>query len=236
MKYDRNTFICFSPPVMVATFLSELVLAIYVLWKHGKTTIGKLIFVTLILLAIFQLAEYMVCEGALGLDSMQWSKIGFVAISFLPALGVHISCVIANKSEWLIPLAGYLLAIGFSAYFLMISHGIASSVCAGNYVIFNLAQHVGGVYSVYYYSTLIVAMALSFRWSRSAKNQYHSKSLKWLIFGYLSFMLPTALVNTLIPSTTSGVPSIMCGFAVIFAFVLVLFVLPNYLRGQTNND
>jgi len=44
--------------------------------------------------------------------------------------------------------------------------------------------------------------------------------------GYAAFILPTTAFNIIDPTTTRGIPSIMCGFAVIFAVALVAKVLP----------
>jgi len=44
--------------------------------------------------------------------------------------------------------------------------------------------------------------------------------------GYLVFLVPTALAYSVSPATRRGIPSIMCGFAVLFALILTLYVLP----------
>ena len=55
-------------------------------------------------------------------------------------------------------------------------------------------------------------------------------ALKWLIGGYIAFILPTTIVNIINPSTIEGIPSIMCGFAVLMAIVLIGFVAPRTLE------
>lgn len=212
---------------MIATFAIEVSLAFYVLWKHRASLMGKLAAATLLLLGTFQLAEWMVCQGALGLDSIAWAKIGFVAISFLPPLGLHIASVIAGKKDSKIPIAGYAAAGLFSSYFLAATSSISGSVCGGNYVIFNLAPHVGGLFGLYYYLTLFIGIAVSYFWAQNA-NKHAASALRWLIVGYTAFIAPTAAVNLISPSTAAGIPSIMCGFAVIFALILALRVLPKY--------
>ncbi len=52
------------------------------------------------------------------------------------------------------------------------------------------------------------------------------EAVRALILGYLVFLVPTAISNTVEPSSRAGIPSIMCGFAVIFALILVIYVLP----------
>ena len=52
------------------------------------------------------------------------------------------------------------------------------------------------------------------------------KALKWLLAGYLVFVVPTTFVNIINPNTIEGIPSIMCGFAVLLAVILLLKVSP----------
>ena len=95
-KYG-NKFMCFSPPVMLATFLIEFGLLFYVLWRYRQSTLARLAVIFLACLGIFQLAEYMLC-GGLGLSRIEWVKLGYLSITFLPALGLHMVSVIAGRS------------------------------------------------------------------------------------------------------------------------------------------
>ena len=97
MKYFKtNTFGCFSPPVMIATFVIEIALAVYVNWRYKFNNITKLAISILFFLAVFQLAEYNVCEGSFGIDSLSWARVGYVAITMLPPLGFHLATRIAG--------------------------------------------------------------------------------------------------------------------------------------------
>ncbi|GEM_PF-4205541 len=44
----------------------------------------------------------------------------------------------------------------------------------------------------------------------------------------LAFIVPTTAVNLINPATLAGIPSIMCGFAVLLAIILAGEVLPSY--------
>ena len=52
--------------------------------------------------------------------------------------------------------------------------------------------------------------------------------LQWLIIAYLSFMLPMGLVYVTFSPARTAIASIMCGFAIILAFIFVLKILPLY--------
>jgi fatty acid desaturase len=83
---------------------------------------------------------------------------------------------------------------------------------------------------VYYYGWLLLGMLLCWKYGRSTKQKSVRSALYALAIGYASFLVPTTIANTIDPSTIAGIPSIMCGFAVILAFVLVGRVLPEAAR------
>ena len=219
---------------MIATFAVELGLAMYVIWKYRTVALSRLIVVTLLCLGIFQLAEWMVCQGAMGISRMDWSRIGFVAISFLPPLGIHIATTLAGRKPKHLVYAGYAAATAFSAYFMFATQGIMGSVCGGNYVIFQVAPHAVTAFSRYYYLMLLIGIGLSLYWSMKAPDKSAASALKGLAFGYAAFMVPTLAVYGLSPQTAAGIPSIMCGFAVTLALSLVFWVLPKYVESSVN--
>ena len=224
-RYDLRLN-CFSPLVMILTFLFELGAALLILWKYKTKRETQLIVALLLCLAIFQLAEYMICIAAFGLSSLDWARFGWIAISFLPPLGVHLGMVIAQKQEKLLLALGYGIAIAFSGYFLTVGHGLSGSVCHGNYVIFEVASPALPIYMAYYYAWLAAGVAAAFLYARDIKKKPRRTALRWLGVGYLAFIIPTIAVNALNPETLQAIPSIMCGFAVLLAVVLLFAVTP----------
>ena len=228
----HGTLFCFSPPVMIATFVIEAGMALYVLWKFRHHFLARLVAMTLGLLATFQLAEWMVCQGALGMNSVEWAKLGFVAISFLPPLGIHMATVIADRPNSRLVNTGYVAAAMFSMYFLLATQGIGGSVCGGNYVIFELAPQAVSMFSAYYYAMLLLGTTLALSWARNAPDKPAASALRGLAVGYITFMAPTVAVYLVNPQLSAGIPSIMCGFAISLAFILVLWVLPKHLESD----
>jgi len=209
---------------MVATFIIEIVAACYMVWRYKMDTAARLITALLVFLAIFQLAEYMIC-GSFGMDGMTWSRIGYVSITFLPPLGIHLATVIAKKKlPWLVG-ASYASMLAFIFFFAYIGAAITSQVCQGNYVIFDMAPGSVLWFTLYYYGWLLAGVVLCIRWAQGA-TKAQSRGLHGLAFGYLAFILPTTTVNIIDPATMAGIPSIMCGFAVLLALLLVFRVAP----------
>lgn len=218
---------------MLATFMIEIGLAVYVTWRYSLTNITKLAVAILFFLAVFQLAEYNVCEGAFGLDSLTWSRLGYVAITMLPPLGFHLAARIAGEKRYGMITAAYVSAGLFAAFFALSGHGMTSSACLGNYVIFKTAPAAAPLYTAYYYGWLIAGTTYSLYMARKQAKPHYASALRALAFGYLAFVIPTTAVNVIDPSTIAGIPSIMCGFAVILAIMLAGEVLPQYYKQPT---
>jgi hypothetical protein len=237
-KYKNTQLNCFSPPVMVATLIIELGLFAYTVWRYKLTVVTRLALLAVAALAIFQASEYQVCTG-FGLNAENWSRLGYVAITTLPPLGLHIMHVLAGKPGRRLVVAGYALMAGFIIYFLSYHAAFIGYQCTGNYVIYQIGKGPSIAYGLYYYSGLFTAIGLGVKWanevlrsskSQRAKSQAKLQTIQALIIGYLVFLVPTALANSVNPESRRGIPSIMCGFAVLFALILVLYILPRATR------
>jgi len=228
MRYLKpGKLYCFSPPVMLATFIIEVVCALYILARYKLTAITRLGVAILLCLALFQLAEYNVCEGAWGLNSLTWARVGYVAITLLPPLGLHLAVRISDKKQPNLLAGSYGMAAIFSCIFLALGHGMQAEECLGNYVIFTIAPWAVWPYAIYYYGLLILGIAYAWQAADSSGNKATKKALYSLAIGYAAFIIPTTTANIVDPGTIAGIPSIMCGFAVILALILTGFTLPS---------
>lgn len=211
---------------MVVTFLLELASCLYVIWRYRLSAAGSLIAGILLLLAIFQVSEFQVCRGSGGLVST-WSRLGFVGITMLPPISLHLVHVITGRWRRLVYLAyatmlPWLLLFGLPRAF-------NGYMCLGNYVIFQLRPAYNYPYLVYYYLWLGVGVMLCFHTYKHLTRRY-LRALRWQGLGYLTFILPTLLANTILPRTLYAIPSIMCGFAVLYAIILTARVAPLLLK------
>src|SRR5215831_13167991 len=121
-RVQRNsTLYCFSPAIMVATFTIELILAAFVLIRHGTSRFGRTAAFILILLATFQFAEFRICTGPAA-EAVFWSRVGFVAITLLPATGLYLVSLVSQKPHFL--KLSYAVAAGFVLYFLFVPKSI----------------------------------------------------------------------------------------------------------------
>jgi hypothetical protein len=103
-----------------------------------------------------------------------------------------------------------------------------SQQCLGNYVIFTIAHWATIPYAIYYYGLLLLTVGYALNAAKGVKNKLKRESLGFLAVGYMAFILPTTAANFIDPSTLAGIPSIMCGFAVILAVIMATVVVPKY--------
>jgi hypothetical protein len=222
-KYLKGKIGCFSPPVMIATFVIEICLALFALFRYKRSLLTGLSIALFVCLAVFQLAEYFVCGGA-GYSAMVWSRIGYASITMLPPLGVHIAYVLGGEKKRPQMWALYMLAAAFIAYFIFAGNAFTGSFCTGNYVIFQMQPWAVTAYTWYYYGLLLLTVAISLITAKYRPEKRNT--LYWFIGGYAAFILPVVAVNIVNPETVSGIPSIMCGFAVLLAIIFATKVLP----------
>jgi hypothetical protein len=212
---------------MIATFAIEIALALYTVIRYKMTHVTRLIGAALVLLALFQFAEYNVCENIWGHANV-FSRVGFIAITMLPPVGIHLVRAISKRSsDWLVG-AAYATGLSFALVFGLSDSAFNNHVCTGNYVIFHLAPNLGGLYFAYYYFWLVLGVLLCLYYSITSSQKVR-QALIFQAIGYLSFVLPTAIANTLNPTSIQGLPSVMCGFAVIYALLLAFGIAPALL-------
>lgn len=209
---------------MLATFVIEITFAIYTLWRYKTSTVQRLAFTMLVVLASFQLAEYMVC-GGLGWSGIEWARVGYGAITLLPALGIHLVVALAGKKAPKLIAAAYASCVAFVVFYLIIEGAISGHTCAANYAVFDVYKASIWPFGAYYYGWMLIGTYLAWRWSNELPKR--KKALLAMTLGYMSFIIPTTAFNIIDPATTRAIPSIMCGFAVIYAFTLMFMVLPN---------
>lgn len=225
-RKNKKGFFCFSPEIMLLTFITEFFLAGYSFIKYRTTKFGRGVVVTLILLGGFQLSEFFICRGYY---PVFWSRIGFFSITLLPVLGLYLVSLIRKSSVFI--KIGYVLAAGFAMYYLFMPKSIEGAICGGNYVIFDGPRGLYIFYGFYYFGFLFLAIWEALEGMKEkAKNIIFKKILFWFIVGYLSFILPLSLVYIFIAGSRIAVASIMCGFAIIFAFILTFKIAPFYSK------
>lgn len=208
---------------MIATMVIELALAAWVIVRYSSRTPQRLIVAMLVLLAAFQYAEFNICTTtSVGL---LWPRLGYDFITFLPPLGIHLITRLRGEERPGLVMASYGAAAVFAATFTFGSSSIISGVCGGNYIILLLQPYLSNLYGIYYFGLEFIALGLALAPVRNSTPQLRS-ALRWMALGYLAIIVPTFIFYVALPATQVAIPSIMCGFAVILALIVGLWVAP----------
>lgn len=220
LPFRSNELRCFSPEVVLATFVIEFLFAVYAWWRYRLTTFGRLSVTFLLLLAGFQLSEYAICRGA---SSEIWTRVGFVCTAFLPIIGIDF-IVRLRRIEYSM-IWGYALATAFAVVMAFFPQIFAVSRCTGTFVAFH-ANIVGFdlLYITYYLATLFLGVGLAWQGWRGGGGS--RKALLWILVGYVTFMLPAFMLYFLVSFGRLAIASVLCGFALIMAAVIITRVLP----------
>jgi hypothetical protein len=228
---SRPKFLCFSPQVMIATFVVEFGLILFMLVRYGIKKKLLLPMLLILFLGLFQLAEFYVSEGDKANVSV-WSRFGFACISMLPPLGLHLMHQLAKKRPRILVWGYYGLTLGIIGYFLSADSVFTAYEATGNYIIFRLYNGVAGAYSVFYYVGFLASFWVGLRKIKSLKsdttNAAHktTREIYVLLVGYLLFILPTVFLVLYAPGAHLAIPSIMCGFAILLALTLAFELAP----------
>jgi hypothetical protein len=221
-----TTLYCFSPPVVLATFLIEAGLAIYAWWRYRSSRYGRLATVFLFLLAGFQISEFMIC---LGNPAEIWSRVGFVCTAFLPIIAIDFVMDVRHKRVSLA--AGYALATAISLIIFGYPGIFQDAACTGYYVVFQ-TQNPGFdvLYSIYYFAALFTGIFLALE-GYGERGSNH-RALFWSLIGYAFFMVPSFALYAATVITKSAFSSVLCGFAVLLALIIAFKILPLIKPGK----
>lgn len=105
---------------------------------------------------------------------------------------------------------------------------LKGAVCSGNYVIFAIPDKYELPYYIFYDSYMIIAIILAFMFARKQRSARIRVGLQSLAIGYGAFIIPSMIFSRFdnYGGSDSNLPSVMCGFAVIFAAILTTKVIP----------
>ncbi|MEK7648396.1 MAG: hypothetical protein AAB400_00575 [Patescibacteria group bacterium] len=220
-KASQQKLFCFNPFVTFFTGALELFFAVVACIKYSKTPFGRIAAIALILLSVFQFAEYTICSSG---NSVVWNKIAYAAITLLPAIGIHLISYTTHPTYWI--RIAYPIAIIIATSIAIVPGAFTATYCTGRFVVFQLNDPLRIALGSYY--TFFILLGI-FQLTRALIKKVGDREINlWLLLGYLSFTIPALIVYIITFSSRIAVPSIMCGFAVLLAGIIVFKILPLY--------
>jgi hypothetical protein len=220
------TFYCFTPLVSLATFFIEISFVCYIFMKYKPTLFSKLCIALLISLGVFQLAEYAICTTEY---KDIWVKIGYVSITLLPAIAIHIISTIVKRHTFLTTSA-YTISGLLIAAIIFIPEVALSATCMTTYV--DIQSH--WLYAILHRSYYVgfILIGLYTLWYSMRKHIGDKKEEQFMIAAYAIFFIPSLVLFYFKVVVETALPSVMCGFAILTAFIFTLFLIPRYYQLQ----
>lgn len=211
---------------IVSLFIAclELIFLINLFVFAEKNKLNWLAIAIVFLLLGYQTIEYLIC--GVGLTSSFMAYLAFVDITFLPPLNLLLILTLFRYKSKLFPLI-FLPAVVFIIYYSVIINEFEAVKCTVLYATYNYP--LGDVYGFFYYLPLLAAFILIIKNMNRTKEQKFPISLKYLLYGQLSLIIPVAIAFTLLALGYVGlrdsIESILCKFAFLYCMVLVYFAL-----------
>lgn len=218
---------CFTPAVSLATFIVEVAFALWTLLRFGKKQLGQVVALIMFLLGFYQLMEFLTCRIEYNPIYM---RLGMAAILFLPPLGLSAATLITGRRT-AVEKQGYILAFFLALIILFNERVITSPICTGYYLEIHTYRGYGMAYGIFYWLFLLIPMYILFA-DLVKKGVKNNEAVFWGLVAYLAMLTPLFIVHAVLPFTINGQASIMCGFAIFLATIIVTKVLPACAAGR----
>lgn len=220
---------CFTPIVSISTAVIEWLMALVIFSFFRKGRLSNMFIAMLFFLGSYQFTEFMLCTTG----NLVWVKLGFIAYTVLPALGLHSIMKYFNRKRSLIGLyafpAAYILFALFNKGFAI--HGECKTffVLAENVLTNNVALWLP--YLLYYSGFIIATFIILVDALIQTRNKLKREIEESEIIAILLMTVPTFVVILIFPLMGIMFPSILCHFAVLLAvFSFVGAYLENKLE------
>jgi hypothetical protein len=164
--------------------------------------------------------EFLMC---IGIDPNIIGRMGLVAITFLPPLGILLTSYICDLKHW-INWSGIVFAVGLSIFYSVVPDAFTELTCNPFYATYSYP--LGNVYGIFYFGYIAWAFILiiiaAIRNKSQSRTALNKKGI-YVLIGYLSFLIPMGLTILIDYTTLSALESIMCKYAILLAVTLFLF-------------
>ena len=213
---------CLTPWISASTFVIEVSIAS---WLFGKAKSKEtwLSFFTVTFLALYQLSEVGLCVY----HSQSWNLFGYLAVTWLPAFGIHLAVLQTKKRVLVWP--WYVVAAIFSGGMVATPFLLPSAQCDPLFSSYYDFPAGYSLYEAYYMGTIALTMILlaSHIWRTKEKIARVKDAI--VLIGFLSFVIPAFWIKFTVPFLHESFPSIFCFFAVFYAISLVIREHPKWV-------
>lgn len=219
-------FMCYNPTISLTTAIIEWTLGIIIPWKYPKNRIRYFSSVLMFFLGLYQFTEFMFCKTN---QADLWMRIGFIAYSLLPAIGLHSTLYyfkIKINLLWLYTIpAIYIIGAATTTKFIVEGKCHDIFVTARN--IFSsidspLTSIRSGIFTAYYFIFILLVCIIGVRAYLKETDQRKQRVLLVIPTGVIAMSFPTFILIILFPALNIQFPSVLCHFGLLFALTVFL--------------
>lgn len=217
---------CFTPPVSLATAAIEFGLIFWMQKKYPRAEFLKFGCWFMFLLGLYQFSEFLLCTAPY---PDVWVRLGFIAYSFLPAVGLHAALSHTHKKYSVALL--YVIPVIASVFVLtpqvMSVNGVCNTIFITTHIFPNtwIGSIAFWLYSGLYYAGFIIwSCLLCIHAYLRERNARVRKLFLFLPVAIALMTVPTMIFIIALPHFDVRFPSILCHFALLLAFTVVLGV------------
>ena len=210
----------YSPLLSLFTGTFEVGLAIWALRGPGRRRIVRPIALLLLILSGYQFIEIFACHQP---DSSLLGRLGFVDVVWLPPLSLWLLLQYARpRAAWPGHLirASFLGALALSIWVLAFPDFVTGTVCQMVVATYQKTTPWYNLYGAFYEITLFGIVFGSIAALVEMDDPVGRRHTAELLAGTVGFMLPSYVTQVAWRSLDPSIPSLMCHYALILAFLL----------------
>ncbi len=206
----------------------EFLLLFNLLIFAEKNKLNKIAITMIVLLAVYQLMELLMCQ--VELQSSFFPYLAFVIISFLPPLNLILVLTLTRNLTLTLPTGLlFLPAILFSIYYTFVIPEFAVTSCTVLYATYHYP--LGDFFGFFYYLPILISIILLIMFIKKENDKKKRLIGKVLLFGSIFISIPPVLGFSLMFAGSylliSAMESIMCKFAFVYALCLIFICIYN---------
>ena len=212
---------CYNPTISIATAITEWILAVILPFKYNRARVRFFMSALLVFLGLYQFTEFMLCQTD---RADLWMRLGFIAYTMLPAIGLHSSVYYFKKKVnvfWIYILpAIYIIIALTTSQFVLEAKCYAIFVYASN-AIFSYTDPIKLfgfiVYVAYYFGFILWCSLIGVKAYLKEKDQQKQKIALILPLGIFLMAFPTFVLIVVFPTLNIRFPSVLCHFGLLLA-------------------
>ena len=224
----------YSPVLAVVTAAFEIVVAVWALRGPGERRIVRTASAVLLLLAAYQIVEVVICANVTAAGFTP--RLAFIIVTWLPALGLLLIAQLSRPRSRTFTGSAYAMlaaAAGIVVWIVADRSFASASVCNAVYARYTHAMPRFLVYAAFYWLGLLGMTAFSGYGAMTCRDLRRRRQLVAVFVGTVVFVALAVLTSWFVPPARGALPSIMCHYALLFAFALTRLI---YLQRKRSTE